>query len=111
MSKMPFFSIITASFNSEKTIKDHGVRVSSYKVGAHCGTHLDSPSHFFEKGPLLGDIPLTTLIGPCYVIDFSQKVFSDNLIKKKDHPKRRQHRNKHQKIADIGLWFLIIISP
>jgi arylformamidase len=40
-------------------------------LGTHTGTHCDAPSHFISKGATIDEIPLETLIGPAFVIDFS----------------------------------------
>jgi len=35
----------------------------------HHGTHLDAPRHYTNDGPTISDLPLETLIGPCFVLD------------------------------------------
>lgn len=44
---------------------------SFLSFGSHTGTHIDAPRHVFEMGIGVGDLSLTTLIGPCKVLDFS----------------------------------------
>lgn len=45
--------------------------LSRLALGTHTGTHIDAPWHFLETGRKIGQIPLTTLIGPCRVIEVS----------------------------------------
>lgn len=42
--------------------------VSSLALGAHTGTHMDAPRHFFEAGPGIDTMPLTAAIGPARVL-------------------------------------------
>ncbi|MBN2078178.1 MAG: cyclase family protein [Spirochaetes bacterium] len=43
--------------------------LSRIVIGAHAGTHVDAPHHFFEEGRRVDSIPLASLIGPCRVIE------------------------------------------
>ena len=38
-------------------------------MGSHAGTHLDAPRHIIENGLSVDELPLSTLIGQCRVID------------------------------------------
>lgn len=40
-------------------------------LGTHTGTHCDAPSHFIPGGQTVDMLPLNTLIGPAFIIDFS----------------------------------------
>ncbi len=40
-------------------------------LGTHCGTHVDAPSHFVRKGRTIDQVPLSDLMGPITIIDFS----------------------------------------
>lgn len=40
-------------------------------LGTHTGTHCDAPSHFVPGGQTVDTISLDTLIGPAFVLDFS----------------------------------------
>lgn len=40
--------------------------------GLHTGTHLDAPRHYFATGATTDAIPLTTLIGPAWVLDATE---------------------------------------
>jgi arylformamidase len=48
---------------------DHGdfCNLSSLRLGAHSGTHLDAPAHFIKNGKTLEQIDLEILIGRVYV--------------------------------------------
>lgn len=40
-------------------------------LGTHTGTHMDAPLHFIEGGNSIDNIPLSKLIGPVSIFDFS----------------------------------------
>jgi len=42
--------------------------VSKLEMGAHTGTHMDAPRHFFADGAGLDEMPLDAAIGPARVI-------------------------------------------
>ncbi len=41
--------------------------LSSFSMGAHNGTHIDAPFHFYLDGDTVEQIPPEKTIGPCYV--------------------------------------------
>lgn len=43
--------------------------VSQLSMGAHAGTHVDAPAHFLPGGATMESLPLTTLVGPCRVLE------------------------------------------
>src|SRR5690242_5948341 len=43
--------------------------VSKLSLGAHTGTHMDAPIHFFPTGKGIDTMPLTATIGRARVID------------------------------------------
>ncbi len=43
--------------------------VSRLVMGAHTGTHIDAPLHFFRSGRAVDEIPLDNLIGPATVVE------------------------------------------
>lgn len=57
--------------------------VSTWTLGAHTGTHLDSPLHVIAGSPdLEAGVPLRALVGPVLVVDVSERdahVTSDDL--------------------------------
>jgi arylformamidase len=48
--------------------------VSLLSLGAHTGTHMDAPRHFFDGGPGVDQLPLQALIGPARVIAIRDRV-------------------------------------
>ena len=56
-------------FKHNKNFALDGVRDSSIILNSHTGTHVDAPSHFLADGSSINTIKLSTLIGPCVVLD------------------------------------------
>lgn len=56
---------------------DQMFKVQQIKMHAGVGTHMDAPSHRFEGGSSIEDIPLENLIVPLCVIDVSKKAHAD----------------------------------
>ena len=54
----------------ESRIADGAIsNVSSIRIGAHVGTHVDMPLHFIEGGANLDNLDLNRLIGPVTVVE------------------------------------------
>ncbi|MBZ0192428.1 MAG: cyclase family protein [Candidatus Kuenenia stuttgartiensis] len=47
--------------------------LSELKIGSHCGTHIDAPSHFLENGRTIDQLALENLIGEATVFEFKHK--------------------------------------
>lgn len=45
------------------------VNVGALSMSTHAGTHVDAPWHYDDAGLKLHQVPLTTWIGPCVVVD------------------------------------------
>jgi kynurenine formamidase len=58
----PEFSVAT-------TIANEGYNLLALHLGSQSGTHVDSPYHFLDAGPVLEGCPLSLFIGPGLVID------------------------------------------
>src|SRR3954447_24842448 len=43
--------------------------VSRLDLGAHTGTHVDAPRHFFPEGAGADELALEAFVGPCVVAD------------------------------------------
>lgn len=59
--------------------------VSELHMSSHSGTHIDAPVHYLKTGMTVDEIPLTSLIGRCRVIDLTQvsgKITRDDLAGK-----------------------------
>ena len=50
---------------------------AKYAAPEHGGTHMDAPIHFNRNGLTLDQVPLSELVGPAAVIDFSARAASD----------------------------------
>lgn len=44
---------------------------SLLELGTHTGTHIDAPRHVFKKGKGVDKIQLTSLVGPCRVLNLT----------------------------------------
>jgi len=58
--------------------------LTEIRMGAHTGTHIDAPYHFLSDGAKIDVIALSTLIGPCLVVevDAQKMIRKDDLIKR-----------------------------
>lgn len=65
----------------EKSITNYkdrdGFNMEKLKFVTHCGTHIDSPYHFFKKGKKVDEIPVENLIGEGIILDFRYKKSGD----------------------------------
>jgi len=60
------------SMHLASSIATGGVaNVTHLDMGAHTGTHVDAPCHFYANGSGVDQLPLEILIGPCRVFDLS----------------------------------------
>jgi len=59
----------------EKIKEGSLANVSRLEMGVHTGTHIDAPYHFLGDGaPTIDRLPLEKLIGPAFVLEFSDEV-------------------------------------
>jgi kynurenine formamidase len=60
-------------FQMERTadFEADGKVVSKFVVGAHTGTHTDSPTHFIPNSLTVDQIPLEALVGEAVLVDVS----------------------------------------
>jgi arylformamidase len=47
--------------------------VSKLTMGAHTGTHIDGPRHFYDGGPGTEALDLAAMIGPCTVVEIPDR--------------------------------------
>jgi arylformamidase len=59
------------SVQATKVFERDGARESLVTLGSHTGTHVDSPAHFIQNGLSIEQMSLSSLIGPCQVIDMT----------------------------------------
>ena len=57
-------------FSRETThvVEKNGYRLTNFRMSAHCGTHMDSPSHFVAGGATIEKAPLDLLMGMALVL-------------------------------------------
>lgn len=63
---------------------DQMFRVHQIKMHAGVGTHMDAPSHRFQGGSSIADIPVEQLVVPLCVIDVSGKAGADYEVSVQD---------------------------
>ena len=61
------------SCRQSHTVSRDGYSVHALSYSSHVGTHVDAPSHFFADGATIDQLPLSTFILPCLVLDVSHK--------------------------------------
>lgn len=47
--------------------------VSELRMGAHTGTHIDGPSHFYDGGPGTETLDVGAMVGPCVVAEIPDR--------------------------------------
>jgi arylformamidase len=47
--------------------------VTALRIGAHTGTHVDGPSHFYDGGDGIEALDLDAMIGPCVVVEIPDR--------------------------------------
>src|ERR1700720_1556269 len=50
---------------------------AKYAAPEHGGTHMDAPVHFNRQGMTVDQVPLSAMVGPAAVIDFSARAALD----------------------------------
>lgn len=65
-------------FHTAARLHDNGYFLRRFTMGEHTGTHLASPSTFYEDGPGPDDLPANSLILPASVIDVTDLVQQDS---------------------------------
>lgn len=50
-------------------VEQDGYAVTKLSMGSHSGTHVDAQSHYHPGGQTAAEIPLSVLVGRCYVVD------------------------------------------
>ena len=70
------------SKRSKSISKGDEANLSTLRMSAHSGTHIDSPLHYIEGGGDLGSIPFEALLGPVTVIGVEGKAVTAEKIAK-----------------------------
>ena len=55
--------------------------MTAFSMGAHNGTHIDSPYHFFNDGKGVDQIPLSKTVGYAYVCEWDGDISGDDALK------------------------------
>lgn len=67
----------SVQFETTTSIPSNGYFLRRLSMGEHSGTHISTPSAFFDQGPGPDSIPLDALIAPAVVIDTRSSVGGD----------------------------------
>lgn len=59
------------------TVAEHGFEIDNYQFVGQWGTHVDPPVHFVERARTLDELPVTDMILPLVVLNFTAEV-ADN---------------------------------
>jgi kynurenine formamidase len=77
----PYIPVPGITFPFKKTliatIAKNGVAAYRWEIHEHLGTQIDAPTHFFERGLSLDQLPIDSLVVPLVVIDVSVRAASD----------------------------------
>ena len=68
------------SISVYQSMPQSATQLSSITMGSHTGTHIDAPSHAVQGAHTLDEVPLTTFVGPCRVLDFSLVTSADGSV-------------------------------
>ncbi len=53
--------------------------LTAFSMCAHNGTHVDAPYHFIPDGKTVDQLPLKTLVGPCYVAECHGRIDASSM--------------------------------
>ncbi len=92
------------SITREKDIsKGDQANVSKLSLGAHTGTHMDAPRHFFKRGKSLHELPMEAVIGPGRVISIHDEE-SVKVAELKKHRIRKGERILFKTANSSRVW-------
>ncbi len=61
------------SFDHTHTCAKDGYNLTMCNINTHAGTHTDAPLHFLADGKSLAEVDIQCYVGPCFVVDCTQK--------------------------------------
>ena len=73
--------------------------LSALSLCLHNGTHIDAPRHFIKDGMTVEEIPLSTLVGVCYVAEHQGNVTASDAL---EILNRAQRENAAERILLKG---------
>lgn len=62
-------------------LKEDGWREKRVHINTHCGTHVDAPAHFFEKGKTLDALSLEDFRGEGIIFDVRKRKITLSVLK------------------------------
>ncbi len=65
-------------------LKENGWREKRLHFNSHCGTHVDAPAHFFEKGKTLDDLSLEDFQGEGIIFDVRRRKITLSVLKEQN---------------------------
>lgn len=74
--------VVSDYHEGEDPVRFRVHHISSMSAGL--GTHLDAPAHIQPGGKTIHDIPLSDLVWPCVVLDFSMQAHASFMVSLKD---------------------------
>lgn len=91
---VPFESNLLGSIDKD------GRETRSFKMGSHCGTHIDAPKHFIKNGKSIVEYDVNDLVGEALLIDLG-KMKPNSTIKVNDFKNQLEHYNKDKAIRRV----------
>ncbi|MFA6527006.1 MAG: cyclase family protein [Candidatus Babeliales bacterium] len=80
------------AFTPTKTFQLDGARETMITIPSHNGTHVDAPSHFIEHAASVDQANLSSLVGPCVIIDLThvqERITKEDLVQCSIQPHAR----------------------
>ncbi|WP_104056188.1 MULTISPECIES: cyclase family protein [unclassified Arthrobacter] len=105
----PFVNLIDFSLEAVSAFDEPGPfwKHNNIHTGEHIGTHVDAPSHWISgrDGDDVSQLPLTRLVAPAVILDFSAEAAEDpDFVLEIDHVKTWEA--EHGALPD-GAWLLL----
>jgi arylformamidase len=101
----------TAPFATEvvETTEDtvsgrRALNCSRYGMGAHCGTHMDAPFHFYRGGRRISEIAIDQCCGSAVLIDVRQDISQGEIRYKALRPLESAIRECRKAVLHTGWW-------
>ncbi len=89
------------------TVENNGFAITRISMGSHSGTHIDAPSHVMEDGKNVMEIPLSSLVGQCVVVEADHLKIPAGikmvLIKGTENKESRIGEKQARKMVDFGV--------
>ena len=73
LNRINFKGTNAMSFDRTHTCAKDGYNLTMCNINTHAGTHTDAPLHFLADGKSLAEVDIQCYVGPCFVVDCTQK--------------------------------------